>query len=140
MVELALPESSMQQQNKEEEAESAEISDCDACPSEPKGPNAQNVDRRGTTTTGKSSKDTAAARYSQSDKPRQRATLEKNLSDNYGVKTTHVSETAGAGERYNTLQRLGDDGSSEFSLYTLLGDRELSNMSQVFFIACRFSK
>lgn len=128
MVELALPESNMQRLDREEEAERTEISDCDTCQSEERGQDVLNVNRRGTATTGKSSKDTETAQYSQSNKPRQRKELEKCLSDSFEVNISHVSETAAAGERYNTPQMLGDDSSSEYSLYKLFGDKELSNI------------
>ncbi|XP_044053052.1 trichohyalin isoform X2 [Siniperca chuatsi] len=111
MVEMALPESNMQQLDKEEEAERTEISDCDTCQSEQKGQNVLNVDRRGAATTEKSGEDTEPAHYCQSNKSCQRKELEKCLSDSYGVNTSHVSEKARAGERYNTPQMLGDDDS-----------------------------
>ncbi|XP_045890395.1 myosin-11 isoform X4 [Micropterus dolomieu] len=111
MVDLALPKSNMQQLDKEKEAERLEISDCDACQNEQKGQNVFNVNTRGAATTGKNSKDIDAARYSPSNKPCQRKKLEKCLFDSYGVNTSHVSEKAGTGERYNIPQRLGDDGS-----------------------------
>ncbi|XP_028433050.1 trichohyalin isoform X1 [Perca flavescens] len=105
MVELALPVSNVQQLDKEEEAERTEILDCDTCQSEQKGHCILNVDRRGTAMTGESNKDTETAHYCQ------RKELEKCLYDSYGVNTS-CSEQAGAGETYNTPQRLGDDGSS----------------------------
>ncbi|XP_076587924.1 uncharacterized protein LOC143321450 isoform X2 [Chaetodon auriga] len=109
MVELVLPESNMQQLDKEE-AERTDISDCVTCQSHHKGQVVLNVNGRGTATTGKGSKDTETAHCSQLDKLCQRQELDKCLSDSYGVKTSHVSEKAGAGERYNTTQRLADDG------------------------------
>ncbi|XP_070689489.1 trichohyalin [Pempheris klunzingeri] len=111
MVELAWPESDFQQLGKEEEAERTEISDCDTCQSDLKRQRALIGDRRGATT--KTRKDTETAHCS--NKPCQRKQLEKRLSESYGVNTSHVGEKAGAGERSNTPQRLGDDGSSEFS-------------------------
>ncbi|KAF1389157.1 hypothetical protein PFLUV_G00070540 [Perca fluviatilis] len=105
MVELALPVNNVQQLDKEEEAERTEILDCDTCQSEQKGHCILNVDRRGTAMTGESNKDTETAHYCQ------RKELEKCLYDGYGVNTS-CSEQAGAGETYNTPQRLGDDGSS----------------------------
>ncbi|XP_051279594.1 trichohyalin [Dicentrarchus labrax] len=110
MVEL--PESNMQQLDREEEAERTEISDCDTCQSEQKGESVFNVDGRGTTMTGKCSKDTETVYYSQSNEPCQSKELKKCLSDINGVNTSHVSEEEGAGEKYNTLQRLGDSSIS----------------------------
>ncbi|XP_070821299.1 trichohyalin [Chaetodon trifascialis] len=110
MVELVFPESNMQQLDKEEEAERTEIPDCVNCQSEHKGQIVLNVNSRGTSTTGKGSNDTETAHCSQSGKLCQRKELDKCLSGSYGVKTSHVSEKAGAGERNNTTQRLADDG------------------------------
>lgn len=138
MVGPALPESNIQQLDKEEEeAETTEIPECDTCQREQKG-QSLNVDRRVTATTGKSSEDTETAHYS--NKPCQRKELERCLSDSHGVNSSHVGEKAGAGERHNTPQRLGDDSSSsEYSLYRLLGDKELSNMHRIFIIALSFN-
>ena len=121
MVELPLPEGSMQQPDKEEEAQRTEISDSDTRQSEQKGQIVLNVDRRGTATTGKSSKDTETAHYCQLHMPGQRKELERRLSDSSGLKMSHVSEEEGAGGRYKALQNL-DDSSSEYnpkSLYKM---------------------
>ncbi|XP_068559319.1 paramyosin isoform X2 [Cebidichthys violaceus] len=107
MVELALPASNMQQLDKEGLTERTAISDCDNCQSEQKGHGVLNVRTlrtAGTAMTGKSSTDTETAHYCQ------RKELEKCLGDSYGVNTSW-SEKTGAEERYNTPQRLGDDGS-----------------------------
>ncbi|XP_037634422.1 trichohyalin isoform X2 [Sebastes umbrosus] len=104
MVELALPASNMQQLDKEEVDERTEISDCDSFQSKQKEHSIINVDGRGAATTGKSSEDTQTAHYCQ------RKQLEKYLYDSHGVNTS-CSEKAGAGERYNTPQKLGDDSS-----------------------------
>lgn len=106
MVELALPESNMQQLDKVEEAERTEITD-----SEKREQSVVDVDGKGIATTEKSSKGTETAHYSQSNKPCRREELEKCLSGSYKVNTS-VSERAGAGERYKTPQRIGDDDSS----------------------------
>lgn len=134
MVELALPESNMQQLDREREAERTEISDCDTCQSEQKG---QSVDRRGIATTGKSGEDTETACYS--NKPCQRKQLGKCLSESFGVNSSHVGEKAGAGVRYNPPERLDDDGSSEYSFYKFLWDKELSTMCRIFIIALSFN-
>ncbi|XP_050931274.1 myosin-4 isoform X1 [Lates calcarifer] len=89
MVELALPEGNMQQLDKEEEV--GRISDSDTCQSEQKEQSVLNVERNVSATTGKSSKDTVAAHYSQSDKPGPRKELEKCL-PNFGVNISHISE------------------------------------------------
>ncbi|XP_031712277.1 trichohyalin isoform X4 [Anarrhichthys ocellatus] len=107
MVELALPASNMPQLDKEGLTERTAISDCDNRQSEQKGHSVLNVRTlrtAGTATTGKSSKDTETAHYCQ------RKKLEKCLDDTYGVNKSW-SEKTGAEERYNTPQRLGDDGS-----------------------------
>lgn len=123
MVEMALPEINMQQLDKEEEAEKTGISDSVTCQSEQKGQIVLNVDGRGTATMAKSSKDTETAHCSQSDKLCQRKELDERLSDSHGVDTSHDSQKAGAGERYNKPQRLADDGCGEYSLYKTLERR-----------------
>ncbi|XP_042277382.1 trichohyalin isoform X3 [Thunnus maccoyii] len=115
MVELPLPEGSMQQPDKEEEAQWTEISDSDTLQSEQKAQIVLNVNRKGTATTGKSSKDTETAHYCQLYKPGQRKEQERCLSDSSGSKMSHVSEEEGAGGRYKALQNLDGDNSISYS-------------------------
>ncbi|KAM7391992.1 hypothetical protein PAMP_022636 [Pampus punctatissimus] len=114
MVELPLPEGTVQH-DKEEEAQSTEISDSDIWQSEQKGRKVLNLDRRGTATTGKSSKDTETVDYCQLHKPDQRKELEICLPDSSGLKMSHVSEEEGAGGGSKALQNLGDDSSNSYS-------------------------
>lgn len=111
MVELTLPDSNMEQLDKEEEAERTKISDC-----EQKGQSVFEVNSKGAGT----------AHYFQSNEPCQGEELENSLSGSNGVNTS-CSKKAGAGEGCSTPQMPGGDGSGEYSLYKLLGDKELSN-------------
>lgn len=115
MVEPALPESNMHQLDIEEEAERTEISDSDTCQSQQKGQSVLNFERRGSAVTGKSSKATMSAHYSKSNMPHQRKELEKCLSVSYGINISHVSEKAGAEERYKPPLRADDNSSSKYS-------------------------
>lgn len=82
MVELTLPDSSFQMLDREEETERTSISDSSTYQSKQ-----HEQMRRESETTGESSDDTLTAQHSQS------------------------SEKAGAGERYKSAERLGDDSS-----------------------------
>lgn len=107
MVELALPE----QLHTEEEAERTEIFDSDTCQGEQKGQSVLNFKRRESAVTGKSSKATMSAQCSEPNKPHQTKELDKCLSVSYEVNISHVSEKAGAGERYKPPQRSNDNSS-----------------------------
>ncbi|XP_069379843.1 trichohyalin isoform X2 [Paralichthys olivaceus] len=100
MVEVALPESHFQQQDKREEAERTETSDSDTRQSEQKGQSVLHFKRRGSVTLGKSSKDAVTAHYSLSNYPAPRKEVDKCLSNNFGVNTSHSEKAP---------QRLGDD-------------------------------
>lgn len=112
MVELTLPDSNMEQLDKEEEAERTKISDC-----EQKGQSILDVN----------CKDAGTAHYFQSNEPCLGKELGKCLSGSNGVNTS-CSKKAGAGGGCSTPQMPGGDSSSEYSLYKLLGDEKLSNM------------
>ncbi|KAI9535731.1 hypothetical protein NQZ68_041577 [Dissostichus eleginoides] len=99
MVEWTFPESYIAKLDGEEVTKRTEISDCQR---EQKGHFILNVDRRGTALTGKSSENTESAHDCQSE--------EKCVYNSHGVNTSRRRK-AGAGERYNTPQRLCDDSS-----------------------------
>ncbi|KAF7665539.1 hypothetical protein LDENG_00140360 [Lucifuga dentata] len=103
MVDLTLPEGSLQQLSQEEEAERTAISDSAIFQSEQKR---RNVSRRGNE---RNSKDTETAR--QSDKQGHREELQKCVCDSYRVKISDVCENVSAGERYKARKKLGDDSS-----------------------------
>lgn len=114
MVEMALSESNMQQLDTEEEVERIEISDSDT-QVEQKAQSVHNCGRRKSAATGKSSKSTRSAHYSQLNKPHQTKELDKGLSVSYGVNISH--EKAGTGESYKPLQRVDDNSSSKYNPY-----------------------
>ncbi|KAK1892033.1 hypothetical protein KUDE01_007110 [Dissostichus eleginoides] len=99
MVEWTFPESYIEKLDGEEVTKRTEISDCQR---EQKGHFILNVDRRGTALTGKSSENTESAHDCQSE--------EKCVYNSHRVNTSRRRK-AGAGERYNTPQRLCDDSS-----------------------------
>ncbi|KAF3850811.1 hypothetical protein F7725_012583, partial [Dissostichus mawsoni] len=96
MVEWTFPESYIEKLDGEEVTKRTEISDCQ------REHFILNVDRRGTALTGKSSENTESAHDCQSE--------EKCVYNSHGVNTSRRKK-AGAGERYNAPQRLGDDSS-----------------------------
>lgn len=99
MVDLTLPEESLQQQlSKEEEAVRQDISDRARFQSERKRPN---ISRTGTKSHGRSS----------------REELREHVCDSYEVKTSHVCQKA-AGESCKAPKKLGDDSSSEYTEWT----------------------
>ncbi|KAM7018110.1 uncharacterized protein LKV04_002012 [Tautogolabrus adspersus] len=108
MVELAFPESYIQQQDTNEEPERADRSDCDTLQNEPQQKSVLNVDRRETALTERSNKDTETAHYSESKKLSERKDLERRLSDSCAVNMS-CSERADAGGRYKTQERRGGD-------------------------------
>ncbi|KAG7223490.1 hypothetical protein INR49_015483 [Caranx melampygus] len=99
MVELALP-SNMQHPGKEEEAEST---NSDTLQRNPNGRGVVNVERRESTTPGKSSKETVMAHCSGSHKPGQQKGLEKGLPGSFGMDISHISD--------NRPQKTADDSS-----------------------------
>ncbi|XP_030594000.1 trichohyalin isoform X3 [Archocentrus centrarchus] len=109
MVELTLPDSCVQMLDREEESEGTNISDSNICQSKHEQ-NVSNIQRRESETTGESSDDTLTAQHSQSNQPGQK---KKNCVSHRtnGANILQASEKAGAGERYKSPQRLGDDSS-----------------------------
>jgi len=105
MIELTSPSSNVQQLDQEESTGRTVRSDWGNCQSEQREPSALKVRSL-------SSEDTETDHY------RQRKELEKRLDDSDGVNTSW-RENSGAGERSNSPQRRGDDGSSEYSLHKL---------------------
>ncbi|XP_075324983.1 uncharacterized protein LOC142382749 [Odontesthes bonariensis] len=101
MVELALPDS-MQQLGNKEKAERTETSD---------GENEPGVAKRGSAAAGGSNTGTAMAHCSQSVYPGLGKQQRKCLPDGWGVKISHGSEEAEAGERVKTPQRPTGDRS-----------------------------
>ncbi|XP_060895241.1 trichohyalin isoform X2 [Labrus mixtus] len=113
MVELAFPESYIQQQDPEEEPERAEISDCDTLQNEPQQKGFLNVDRGETALTERSNKDTETAHYSEAKKISERKDPGRRLSDSCAVNMS-CSERADAGGRYKTQERCCEDNSISF--------------------------
>ncbi|XP_034548024.1 trichohyalin isoform X2 [Notolabrus celidotus] len=112
MVELALPESHMQQQDTEEEAERTDISDCDTFQIERKQKIIGTVDRGETSTTWRHNEDTDTAQYSESKKICSRQGLEKFLSDSYAINRS--LDWAGAGWGHRTPQILGESNTISY--------------------------
>lgn len=112
MVELAHPE----QLHTQEEAETTEISDSDTCQGEQRRLSVLNFKRIESAVTGKSSKATMSAQYSEPNQPHQTRELDKCLSVSYEVNISHINEKAGAGETYKPPQRINDNSSSKYNL------------------------
>ncbi|XP_074526194.1 uncharacterized protein LOC141790309 isoform X3 [Halichoeres trimaculatus] len=113
MVELALPESEMQERDtEEEETERKERSDCDSFQGEQKQKSVCTIDRGETAITGRSNKDTEADPYPESKKICARRELEKCFSDSFTVNRSY--DETGAGEGYKTPQILGECGAISY--------------------------
>lgn len=110
MVELVLPE----QLDTEEEAEKTDISDSDTCQGGQKRQSAV-----------KSSKARTSARYSELNQPRQTKELDKCLAVSQEVNIPHLSDKAGAGERYKEPQMIDDNTSSKYNLIVQNPFREI---------------
>lgn len=109
MVELTLPESDVEQLDKEEEAERT---DCDTC----QPGRVVNADGKGRARPDRSDTGAENAPLWRFNEPRRGGELERCLSASCGANTSS-SEEAGPRKRRETLQRMGDSGSSEYSFY-----------------------
>ncbi|CAB1414987.1 unnamed protein product [Pleuronectes platessa] len=97
MLEVPLPESHYRQQDIGEEAGRTETSDSDQ-----KGQNVLHIKRRGSAAQGRSSQEAVTSLYSLLNSPGQRKEVEKCLSNNFGVNTSHSEKAP---------RRLGHDSS-----------------------------
>ncbi|XP_022077964.2 trichohyalin isoform X2 [Acanthochromis polyacanthus] len=103
MVEVAMPDSSMQELDKEEQDERTEMLASDDCQNEQNGRSL--VDKRSSATIGEWSKDTVTAHCSLSNKPGQRKERRKCLSDSFRVNTSHfVSHRTGVAADHENVQ------------------------------------
>lgn len=129
MVEPALPESEMKEQETEEETEGTEISDCDSFQAGKKQKRVHLTEEREETVT---DEDTEADPYSESKNICERQELEKCFSDSLEVNRT--CDGAGAGEGHETPQTRGESVTSKYFDFNIFVHKWVSPTSWIYLI------